>query len=281
MQIQNKVVVVTGGGNGIGRQLSLALLERGARVAAVDINAEALGETTRLAAGRAEGLSTHRADITDPEAVRSLPDEITAKHGRIDILINNAGIIQPFVPFAEMDYKTIQRVININLYGPMLMIRALLPHLARQEESGIVNVSSMGGIVPVPGQSLYGASKAALKLLSESLRSELADSGINVSVVIPGGVGTNITKNSGVTQGVPADTGGSNYKVTTPEEAAKIILRGMEKGKPRILVGKDARFMDFMSRLAPVKAGKMIKKMMTSILGELFKDFDPAKTKAF
>ena len=280
MKLHDRVVVVTGGGNGIGRQLVLSLLERGARVAAVDIKAEALEETTRLAADRSERLSTHTTDITDIEAVRSLPDEITAKHGRIDMLINNAGIIQPFVPFTGLDYSTIQRVININLYGPMLMIRAFLPHLARQEGSGIVNVSSMGGIVPVPGQSLYGASKAALKLLSESLRSELAGYGIGVSVVIPGGVGTNITKNSGVTRGVPADTGSSNYKLTTPEEAANIIIRGIEKGKPRIIVEKDARFMDFLSRLAPLKAAKMIKKMMTPMMGEMFKDFDPAETKA-
>jgi NAD(P)-dependent dehydrogenase (short-subunit alcohol dehydrogenase family) len=198
MNMKGKTAVVTGGGNGIGRQLCLLLLEKGARVAAVDIREEWLEETKAMAAERADRLSLHVADITDRQRVCSLPDEISARHGAIHLLVNNAGIIQPFVPFSELEFAQIQRVININVYGPMLMIRSFLPFLADAPQGYIANVSSMGGFLPVPGQTLYGASKAAIKLLTEGLRAELSNTNIGVSVIFPGGIATNITGNSGV-----------------------------------------------------------------------------------
>lgn len=275
MEFDKKVAVVTGAGGGIGRQLVLQLLAHGASVAAVDINEQALEETKEAAEAAADRVSLHIADITKREMVCSLPPEVVKKQGAIDILINNAGIIQPFVPFAELEYETIMRVMNINVFGPIFMTRAFLPYLAKRPEAYIANVSSMGGFLPVPGQTLYGASKAAVKLLTEGLRAELAHSHIGVSVIMPGGVATNITQNSGVVSTAEQSSDPNAAKgLTTAEQAARIILKGIRKNRPRILVGKDATMMDLLSRLAPIRAGKMISRMMASLLEERFRNID-------
>ena len=145
MKLNGKVIVITGAGGGIGRQLVVQSLAEGASVAAVDINPDAL-EATKIAAGNNAGrMSLHTANITDRKVVCGLPESVKAAHGKIDAIINNAGIIQPFIPFAELDYETIQRVMNINVYGMMYMTRAFLPYIAESEEGYIANVSSMGG----------------------------------------------------------------------------------------------------------------------------------------
>jgi NAD(P)-dependent dehydrogenase (short-subunit alcohol dehydrogenase family) len=281
MNMKGKTAVVTGGGNGIGRQLCLLLLEKGARVAAVDIREEWLEETKAMAAERADRLSLHVADITDRQRVCSLPDEISARHGAIHLLVNNAGIIQPFVPFSELEFAQIQRVININVYGPMLMIRSFLPFLADAPQGYIANVSSMGGFLPVPGQTLYGASKAAIKLLTEGLRAELSNTNIGVSVIFPGGIATNITGNSGVAPPMGSSEAVEKQaaKLTTPAEAAAIIVGGIEKEKARILVGRDAKIMDFFSRMAPARAGRMMARMMSSMMSGSFSRADELKAK--
>ena len=197
MKVRSRVIVVTGAGSGMGRELTLALLRRGARVAAVDVRAEGLEETAVLAVA-GERLSTHVLDITDRIACEALPDEVIAHHGSVDGLINNAGIIQPFVTIEDLDYATIERVLNVNLMGTIHMVKAFLPHLKARPEAHIANVSSMGGFLPVPGQVMYGASKAAVKLLTEGLYAELLDTNVGVSVIMPGAVATNITQNSGV-----------------------------------------------------------------------------------
>lgn len=276
MNFKGKVAVVTGAGGGIGRQLVVQLLERGAGVAAIDIDERALRETRGEAGANADKLTLHPADITRREVVNTLPREILERHGAIDILINNAGIIQPFVPFAELEYEAIQRVMNINVYGPIFVTRAFLPYLTKRPRAYIANVSSMGGFLPVPGQTLYGASKAAVKLLTEGLRTELARSNIGVSVIMPGGVNTNITKNSGIDSAVEQNLGGGLAKMlTSPKKAARIILDGIRRERPRILVGNDAMLMDLMTRVAPVRAGQLVSRMMAPFLDEHFRHPHP------
>lgn len=275
MDFAGKVVVVTGAGGGIGRQLVVQLLDRGASIAAVDVSETALQGTLSAAGPRGQKVSLHVVDITDRERVCTLPGEVEERHGTVDILINNAGIIQPFVPFAELEHEVIDRVMNINVYGPIFMTRAFLPYLAKRPEAYIANVSSMGGFLPVPGQTLYGASKAAVKLLTEGLRAELAHSRIGVSVIMPGGVNTNITKNSGVVSTAEQNADAkAPTSMTSPEAAARTIVEGIRRERARILVGRDARFMDILSRVAPVRAGKFISKMMASLLEERFTNLD-------
>jgi len=267
MRIQNKVYVVTGGGNGIGRELVLQLLSAGAKVAAVDIDEGGLQETAKLAVENSANMSQHILDITDREAVSKLPDSVISEWGAVDGLINNAGIIQPFVKSIEIGFDAIDRVMNINFNGTVNMTKAFLPYLMERPEAHIVNVSSMGGFLPVPGQGVYGASKAAVKLFTESLYAELLGTRVHVSVVFPGAIGTDIAARSGVEMDAGAtEEGASSFNPMPPEEAAAAILKGIEKDKFRILVGSDAKFMNFLYRLSPKFATKYIVKQMGSLL---------------
>ncbi len=266
MKVQNKVVVVTGGGNGIGRELVLCLLSKGAGVAAVDINAAALEETTALAGDRQPNLSTHVVNITDKAAVAALPEQVIAQHGAVDGLINNAGIIQPFVRFQDLAYDTIARVMDVNFYGTLAMLRAFLPHLLARPEAHIANISSMGGFMPFPGQTVYGASKAAVKLLTEGLSSDLLHTSVRVTVVFPGAIGSNIVGNSGVGISQRMAQLQKVIRPLPPAKAAQIIIRGIEKNRYRVLVGVDAVFMDFLYKLSPKLSARLMYHLMKSLL---------------
>ncbi|MCB9569154.1 MAG: SDR family oxidoreductase [Myxococcales bacterium] len=262
MKLQGKIVVVTGAGSGMGREVALELLRRGARVAAADLRLaglEALAE--RAQAG--DALSLHTVDVGDREAVHALPAQVIAAHGAVDGVIHCAGIIQPFVTTAELDYPSIERVIRVNLWGTIHMIKAFVPHLLERPEAHIANVSSMGGFLPVPGQTIYGASKAAVKLLTEGLYAELHDTPVRVSVVLPGAVATNIAENSGVEiEGGDAPA----MQALAADKAAAIILDGVEHDHFQILVGRDARMMHIASRAAPKAATDMIRRKMAELL---------------
>ena len=268
MQVAGKTIAVTGGGNGIGRELVLALLDRGAKVAAIDLSQEGLSATVARAGARKSLLSAHAVDITDRAAVEALPATIVATHGSVDGVINCAGIIQPFVTVDKLDISAIERVMNVNFWGTTYMVKAFLPYLLERPAAHIVNVSSMGGFLPVPGQSAYGASKAAVKLLTEALHSELTGTSVRVTVVFPGAIGTEITKNSGVAApgGVEVEEAAKKYKTTSPEDAARLILDGMERDAYRVLVGGDAKMMDRLARLAPERAAKLIYSKMKNLL---------------
>lgn len=267
MQIQDKIFLVTGAGSGIGRELTYALIARGAKVAAVDLNEATLKETKNLAADKKENISLHTLNITDQAAIEALPNEIISLHKNIDGIINNAGIIQPFVRVNDLDYSAIRKVMDVNFFGMLRLTKTFLPLLLNRPEAYIVNISSMGGFLPVPGQSVYGASKAAVKLLSEGLFAELVDTNVHVTTVFPGATKTNITSNSGLK--LPESSSSSpQIKMLSAREAAEIIVRGIEKNKPQIFVGKDSKMMNFLYRLSPVFATKLIAKQMRSLLGK-------------
>lgn len=258
MKLNDKVVLVTGAGSGMGRELTVELVRRGSKVIAVDMHQAAVEETAKLAGSRVTALTL---DVTDRAAVAALP----AKVGAIDCLINNAGIIQPFVPVKDLTIEQAEKVMNVNFYGPLTLIKAFLPTLMARPEAHILNVSSMGAYAPVPGQSVYGASKAAVKLLTEGLRSELMGTNVGVTVVFPGAVATNITTNSGIAM-PDVDVDSASFKQTSAPVAAKMMVDAIEKNKPRITVGKDATMMDRLSRINPVFAANLIYKQMKSLL---------------
>lgn len=261
MKLDGKTIVVTGGGSGIGRELVLALLTRGARVAAVDLREDGLAETAKLA-GNSEKLSLHTADISNRDAVLALPEAIIAQHGAVDGVINNAGIIQPFVPFDTLDFAVIDRMVSINLMGTINMTKAFLPHLKARPEAHLANVASMGGFMPFPGQSMYGAAKAGVKLLTEGLYAKLADTNVGVSVVMPGAIRTQIMANSGVGDRAMTDSPEAASRTLPAPDAARIILEGMEANKLHILVGKDANMLWKLWRLMPTRSIRFIQKQM-------------------
>ena len=268
--LSNKVFVVTGAGNGVGRSLTLGLLAKGARVAAVDISPTFLKETVRVAKTTTSNLKTYVVDITNLEAVNALPALVEKDFGQIDGLINNAGIIQPFIKVMDLKQVDIERVMNVNFYGTLHMCRAFLPTLVKRPMASLVNVSSMGGFTPVPGQAIYGASKAAVKLLTEALYAELKGTPVQVTIVFPGAIGTNITKNSGVDMKLSkedAEKMASSQKTLAPDVAADfIITKAVQQGRYRLVVGKDASVLDKLSRLNPKFATNMIAKAMKSLL---------------
>lgn len=264
MKVQGKVIVVTGAGGGIGGALVASLLKRGAKVAAVDLRDESL-QKLKENLGASDNLSLHAVNISDRAAVEALPNAVQAAHGQVDGLINCAGIVQPFVKVADLDYEAIERVMNVNFYGTLYMVKTFLPRLLERPEAHLVNVSSMGGFLPVPGQSVYGASKAAVKLLSEGLYAELLDSPVRVTTVFPGATKTEITKNSGVDVGSMAEKA-KDFPMLAAEDAAEMIVRAVEQNKPQLFTGKDSKLMNRLYRLNPVYATKLITKQMKSLL---------------
>jgi short-subunit dehydrogenase len=266
VKVRNKVIVVTGAGSGIGRSLVLCLISRGAKVAGVDLNSASLEETAMLTTASQGDFAKYTANIADRAAVEALPELIQSDLGPVDGIVNNAGIIQPFVRLNDLDYPTIERVINVNLLGTLFVTKAFLPHLLQRPEAHIANISSMGGFVPVPGQTIYGAAKAAVKLMTEGLASELLHTKVGVSVVFPGAVATNITANSGVSFRAMDPGRAKGAKVLSPDKAAEIIVNGIERKAYRIFVGNDSAMMDKIYRLNPAFAARAIASKMSALL---------------
>jgi short-subunit dehydrogenase len=266
MKVDNKIIVVTGGGSGIGRALVLQLVDMGARVAAIDKNEETLHETWDLAGDYKDKISLHVGNVSDHKLVESLPESVIEAHGAVDGLINNAGIIHPFVKFNDLKFENIEMVLDYNLYGQIYMTKAFLPLLLERGEAHIVNVSSMGGFFPVPGQTLYGASKAAVKLLTEGLYAELIGTNVKVTVVFPGAVDTNIVENSGVVMEMPDDESAQNFTMLPAEVAAETIIEGMERNKFQIYLGKDSNMMNILYRIHPRWATNFMFNQMKTLL---------------
>ncbi len=264
MKISNKVFVLTGAGNGIGRELAIQLIIKGARVAGIDLDKDGLAETQKMAEDGGKTFQPVVLNITDREAANKLPQQVIDHFGSVDGLINNAGIIQKFVPVNELSIEDAERVLDVNFNGTLYLIKAFLPIFLDRPEAHIVNVCSMGGFLPVPGQTIYGASKAAVKLLTEGLYAELKETNIRVTVVFPGAIATNISSNSGLD--IPEVGADTNYKPMPADKAASQIISGIEKNAFRVLVGSDAKMLDMMYRFAPKFATNFITKKMKNLL---------------
>ena len=265
MKLAGATVLITGAGNGMGRELVIGAIKAGAKVVAVDLDKKALATTKQLANADSKSYYPLVLDITDSRKVTALPRKIAKQFYPVDILINNAGIIQPFVRINDLEQKAIAKVMAVNFTAPLNLIKAFLPTFIARKKGHFVNTSSMGAYTPVPGQSLYGASKAALSALTAGLFSELVDTNVKVTTVFPGAIATNIAKNSGIDlKGMDASS--SKIKMTTPQKAAQIILAGIEKDKPRVFIGQDAKVMNLLTRLNTQFAARLIQKQMKDLL---------------
>ena len=259
MKVKGKKIILTGAGSGIGKELTIQLLKKGAYVTGLDINSESLENLKNEL--NSNNLSTYTVDMSKPDEIIKFTDEYL-KNNEADILINNAGIIQPFVNIDKIEDSVINRVMNVNFFGPVKLTRLFLPHLLSRKEGYVVNVSSMGGFFPFTGQSIYGASKAAIKLFTEGLYSELIGTKVNAMIVFPGAINTNISKNSNVEI---KNSDNSNYQMLPADKAAKIIIDGIEKNKFQLYVGSDSKIMHFLYKLNPNSAIKMIDKKMKDL----------------
>ena len=268
MNLTDKTLIVTGGGNGMGRALVLGLLGKGARVAAVDIDENALRETALIAGDDAVRLSTHKVDVTDRSAVEALPERVLLKHPGIDGIINNAGIIHPFQSVADSDYATIHRVFNINFFGTLYFTKTFLPYLQARPHAYLINIASFGALSPVPGETIYGASKAAVKMLTDGLMLELRGTHVQVMTAIPGGINSNIIGNSSADIGLSIEHLRDRFAflLLSPQKAASIIIRGIEKNRKRITLGVDAQLIDFFSRVFQRSAPQLIYRVIDKVL---------------
>lgn len=255
-----KVAAITGAGSGIGRATALAFAQQGCHVAISDINAEGLEQTRGQLASTGVKVSTHVLDVADKAAVHQFADDVVAAHGRVNIIMNNAGVALGETVEC-LNYDNFEWLMNINFWGVVYGTKAFLPYLKQAGEGHIINISSVFGIIGVPTQSAYNAAKFAVRGFTECLREELeiANDGVSASCVHPGGIKTNIARSSrvggmsNIRPGDKTDIAQNFDKVatTTPEKAAQVILNGVRRNRRRILIGTDALVIDGMQRLMP------------------------------
>ena len=263
--LRGGVAVITGAASGIGAALAVDLARRGMHLGLVDLNATGLESTAARAREAGVTVSTHALDVADNAAVAALPAAVLAAHGRVTVLVNNAGVALGG-RFEQVAAEDFDWLMAINFGGTVRLTRAFLPVLGREPAAQLVNVSSIFGIIAPPGQTAYVASKFAVRGFSESLRHELEMGGskIGVTLVHPGGVRTAISTNARLAKSLDAaevereKASWRSLLVLAPEKAADIIATGIERRTPRVLVGNDAKGAALVQRLFPVTYWKHV-----------------------
>lgn len=254
----NKVVVITGAASGIGRALAQQLSADGAHLALSDVNMAGLEETKALLKGSGN-VTLHTLNVADRAAWEAYAESVIADHGQVDAIINNAGVALSET-IEKMSYEDMEWIVDINFWGVVYGTKTFLPLLKARPEAAIINVSSIFGIIALPTQGAYNATKFAVRGFTESLRQELANTNVMVTTVHPGGIKTNIVRNGRMKTSMAGDKTleqqareFEKMARTTPAQAASIIVNGTLKGKRRILIGSDAKAMDRAQRLFPIK----------------------------
>ena len=256
--VRGRVAAITGAGSGIGRALSIELARRGAHVALSDVDEEGLAATVSACEGHGVKVTSHRVDVADRAAVEAWADQVVAEHGRVNMIVNNAGVALGATVEA-MSYEDLEWLMGINFWGVVHGTKAFLPHLKAAGEGHVVNISSVFGLVSIPTQSAYNAAKFAVRGFTDSLRIELEAErcGVSATTVHPGGIRTNIARNARIDASTSAVAGDPESaradfdKVarTTPEAAAQQILAAVQRNRRRALIGPDAVVFDLLSRL--------------------------------
>lgn len=270
MKLDGRVAVITGAGSGIGRGIALAASRRGCHLALADINEAGLAGTAGLVRG--VKVTTIPLDVTDRAATAALPRQVLAEHGRVDLLVNNAGVALggTFEQVADEDFDWLMEV---NFQAVVRLTRAFLPYLRQSDAARIVNISSLFGLIAPPGQAAYCASKFAVRGFSESLRKELEAEGstVGITVVHPGGVNTAIAANArpprlaGDADAALLVAGKERFQKflsMSPVRAGEIIVSGVARRKARVIVGRDAKLASLLERLSPVGYWNFLKRSM-------------------
>jgi short-subunit dehydrogenase len=263
VNLAGRTAVVTGAGNGIGRAIAVSLAKRQCHLALADIDEAGLSQTGKFVENYAVNLSLHLLDVGDQDAVAALPKAVAQRHAKVDLLFNNAGVALggSFEEISEADF---QWLFNINFWGVVRMSRAFLPVLKESDAARIVNMSSLFGLISPPGQAAYAASKFAVRGFSNALRYELEGSTVAVTVVHPGGVATSIARNARKSNGTSAaqiDEAIDRVEKLLrmpPQRAGEIIVKGVARGKARILVGMDAKVASLIERVMPVSYWRLL-----------------------
>jgi short-subunit dehydrogenase len=261
-QLKDRIAVITGAGSGIGRALSIQLAQEGCHLAIADKNAAGLAETEQALAAFGRKVSAHVVDVSSKERMAAFADEVLEAHGGVNIVVNNAGVAvaKTFVDHTIEDFEWLM---SINFWGVIYGCKLFLPQLLKAEEGHIVNISSLFGLVGVPMQSSYCASKFAVRGFSEALRAELATSKVGVSSVHPGGIATNIaaaSRHNGDAESEEMHKRSVQMfkKMMPASDAAARIVSGIKKNKGRVLITRETYAMDFAKRLAPNASNSLV-----------------------
>ncbi len=256
-----KIAVITGAGSGIGRALALQLNREGCRLFLGDISPSGLDETHNLLARTDIPASTHVLDMSDKSGVHQWAELIATETAHVDIVINNAGVALVST-VEDSDYEHLEWLMGINFWGVVYGTKAFLPLLHQAPQGHLVNISSVFGLVGVPTQSAYNASKFAVRGYTEALRQEMAGGNIHVCCVHPGGIKTNIARNArGGDPAISSHQRASDFEKlarTTAESAAAKIVHAIGKRKKRLLIGLDAHYISLISRLFPVSYPRLL-----------------------
>ncbi len=261
---RNTVAVITGAASGIGRATAIRLAKSGASLAITDINATGLEETAEAARAFGVKVTTHVVDVSDKEGMQSFAADVEREHGRVAILLNNAGVAI-YGTGEELSLDDYEWLMGINFWGVVYGTKMFLPLLKKQPEAYILNVSSIFGIIAPIGQSAYCAAKFGVRGFTESLRHELEDTNVRIASIHPGGIKTNIAAsakvgtfaNAAAHKDAPAQF--ENVARTTPEQAAERILRGIMRNEKRIMIGVDSRALAFLQKIFPVNYWRVLK----------------------
>jgi NADP-dependent 3-hydroxy acid dehydrogenase YdfG len=251
--LDGKVVVITGAASGIGRALAQEAAGRGASLALSDVDEVGLAETARRCTP-ARAVRIDRVDVSDRVAMAAYAPSMVDHFGRVDVLVNNAGVAL-HGDLEDLSYDDLDWIVSINFWGVVHGTKAFLPHLISSGDGHVVTLSSLYGLLSMPGQSAYNATKYAVRGLTEALREELLIAGhpVGVTVVHPGGIKTAIARSARTSAKVDHDAAARLFdeKLATmsPDKAARIIWRGVLRGKPRVLVGMDAHALHQFARL--------------------------------
>lgn len=255
--LSGKTVVITGAGSGIGRSLAHRLAKEGALLALADISEAGLAETYETLPVRPAQVNTYILDVSDRQAFYDFADQVNSDFGGADVVINNAGVALSQT-IEDMSFEDFQWVMDINFWGVVYGTKAFLPLLRKRPEACIINVSSVFGLIAVPTQGAYNASKFAVRGFTEALRQELSGSSVRALCVHPGGIKTSIARNArfyrapdGKNERDNAVADFDKMARTTADEAANVIVKALKQGRERILIGTDARIIDWLQRLMP------------------------------
>jgi hypothetical protein len=260
-ELRGWVVAVTGAAAGIGRALAHELARQGCELALCDVNLEGLEETRAVLAAQGTKVSAARVDVADRDAMFAWADEVDATHGRVNVIVNNAGVALA-ATLRNVTLEELEWLMGINFWGVVHGTKAFLPHITRAGQGHIVNISSVFGLIGFPGNGAYNAAKFAVRGFSECLAMELAmeKSAIGVTCVHPGGIRTAIARNARVGTAEVLDMSRDEMDEafrkatwTSPERAARVIVAGVRRGKRRVLIGPDARVISLLQRLLPVR----------------------------
>jgi NAD(P)-dependent dehydrogenase (short-subunit alcohol dehydrogenase family) len=260
-EIRGAVAVITGAGSGIGRALALNMASHGSQLALADVNAAALEETRKLL-GQATAR-TYAVDVSSAAAVEDFARRVEQDFGRASLLINNAGVAL-FGTFAELTLEEFDWLIRINFWGVIYGCKFFLPMLLKEKDARIVNISSVFGLFGPPGQTAYCSSKWAVRGFSDSLREELRATPVKVTCVHPAGIATNVAVNARLgeaTRPADHDVALERFKKGAqipPASAAQTIVEGILRDRDRVLIGRDAYFIDRLARLFPARASAML-----------------------